>query len=59
MSPMGRPTKLDCKKDFMLRVRVTSEFNKALDEYCEKNNVTKSEVTIKGISNVIGYDKKE
>lgn len=39
---MGRPT--DNPKDYMLRVRMDSETLKKLDECCEHENLTRSEV---------------
>ena len=54
MSPRtGRP-KSEITKDTVIRCRVTKELNSRLEKYCKDHNVTKSEVIIKGISQIIG-----
>ena len=53
MSPRtGRP-KADNTKDVVIRCRVSKEFNKKIEEYCEKHGVTKTDVIIKGIEVII------
>lgn len=54
MSPRtGRP-KSENTKDAVIRCRVTKELNEQLENYCKNNNVTKSEIMIKGIKQIIG-----
>ena len=40
-------------KDTVIRCRVTNEFNQRLEEYCKRENVTKSEVIVKGVEKII------
>lgn len=49
MSPRtGRP-KADNPKRNDVKVRLDDETSKKLDEYCEKNNITRAEAIRKGI----------
>ena len=53
MTPkIGRPP-LSNPNSKNLTIRLNGELLKRLDEYCEKNNVTKGEVVRKGINAVI------
>ncbi len=52
MPRTGRP-KADNPRDVTIRCRVTTELNKRLEKYCKENNVTKSNVMVKGIESVI------
>ena len=49
MSPRtGRP-KVDEPKDIRFSIRIDDDTNKKLDDYCEKNGITKAEAIRKGI----------
>lgn len=53
MSPRtGRP-KVNNPKTIEVKARIDEKTDKKLTEYCEKNNVTKTEVVRKGIEMVI------
>ncbi len=57
MSPRtGRP-KAENPLTVEVKARIDIETNKRLNEYCERNNTTRTEVVRKGIEQVIG--KKE
>lgn len=57
MSPRtGRP-KAENPLTIEVKARIDFETNKRLNEYCEQNNTTRTEVVRKGIEKVIG--KKE
>ena len=45
---MGRP-KTDNPKTIEVKARIDEKTNKILMEYCEKNNMTKTDVVRKGI----------
>ena len=44
----GRP-KVDEPKDIRFSIRIDDDTNKKLDDYCEKNGITKAEAIRKGI----------
>lgn len=48
MSPVGRP-KADKPKDIRYSIRLDAETEKKLQEYCEKNKITKGEAIRRGI----------
>lgn len=48
----GRP-KTGNAKEIVLRCRISDDLHKRLTEYCERNNVTKTEVITKGVESVI------
>ena len=53
MSPRtGRP-KTGNAKDVVIRCRISKELNERIEQYCKENNVTKTDVMIKGIETVI------
>ena len=57
MSPRtGRP-KAENPLTVEVKARIDVETNKRLNEYCQRNNTTRTEVVRKGIEEVIG--KKE
>lgn len=57
MSPKtGRP-KTDNPKDIRFSIRLDGETGKKLDDYCEKNNVSKGEAVRKGLK--LLFSKKE
>lgn len=41
------------RKDVVIRCRVTKEFDKALEKYCNEHNTTKTVVMIEGIKKII------
>ena len=49
---IGRP-KIETPKDAIIKCRVTSEFSKRLDEYCKENNVSKTDVIVRGVEIII------
>lgn len=57
MSPRtGRP-KAENPKDIRYSVRLDAETEKALEEYCDKNNITKGEAIRRGIHLLLGKKK--
>ena len=57
MSPRtGRPT--DNPKPFRIGVRLDRETKEALDQYCEREQVTYSEAVKKGIMKLAPKEKK-
>lgn len=48
----GRP-KSDNSKDITIRCRIGKDLNDKLNDYCKRNNVTKTAVMIQGIKDVI------
>lgn len=56
-SKMGRPT--DDPKTVVIRCRVTKDFNDKLEEFCTKNQTTKSNIIVESISEKIGYKKEK
>lgn len=52
MAKMGRP-KADKPKDTFLQIRITKEESEKFNEYCKKNDTTKSKVLIKFIRSLI------
>lgn len=55
-SKMGRPT--ESPKDYMLRVRMDQETLEKLDECCEAEKLSRSEVVRRGIQEHYGRLKK-
>ena len=55
VAKLGRPTSTD-PKDFMLRVRLDKETLRKLDEICEKDGLSRSQVVRNGIE--LQYGKK-
>ena len=53
---IGRPT--ESPKDYMLRVRLDKEILQKLDECCEDQGLTRSEVVRKGIEEQHDKTKK-
>lgn len=59
MSAMKKGTKLtNNPKDYMLRVRLDNETVNKLDEVCEKESLTRSEVVRRGIEEQYQKTKK-
>lgn len=56
MTPMGRP-RVDNPNTINLTVRINSELNEKLNNYCKKNNLTKGEVVRQGIMNIVEKEK--
>ena len=52
MTPMGRP-RIDNPNTINLTVRINSELNEKLVEYCKEHNLTKGEVVRQGIINIV------
>ena len=58
MSPRkGRP-KADNPKTIEVKARIDEKTNDKLNEYCEKHNVTRTDVVRKGIENVLENEKE-
>lgn len=53
----GRP-KLENPKTVEVKARIDAETNEALIKYCEKYNVTRTDVVRKGIRCVLDNEKK-
>lgn len=59
MSPRtGRP-KAEKPKIIEVKARIDEETNNRLVDYCNKNNVSRTDVVRKGINLVLGEIKKE
>ena len=59
MAALKKGTKLtDNPKDYMLRVRMDAETLKELDAFCEKENLSRSEIVRKGIKEQYAKIKK-
>lgn len=57
MSPRtGRP-KVDEPKDIRFSIRIDNDTNKRLDNYCEKNRITKAEAIRQGIHLLLSQKK--
>ncbi len=57
MSPRtGRP-KAENPKDIRYSIRLDAETEKAIEEYCNKNNITKGEAIRRGINLLLGKKK--
>lgn len=57
MSPRtGRP-KAENPKDIRYSIRLDAETEKELEEYCNKNNITKGEAVRRGIHMLLGKKK--
>ncbi len=54
---MGRP-KVDKPKTIEVKARIDEETNDRLVKYCEKHNVSRTEVVREGIEKVIGNEKE-
>ena len=58
MSPRtGRPKTL-VPKTIEVKARIDVKTNEKLNQYCEKHNVTKTEVIRKGINSVLENEKE-
>ncbi len=57
VAPRGRPVS-DNPKDFMLRVRLDKETLQQLDECCEAEQLSRSEIVRKGIREQYSRIKK-
>ena len=53
---MGRP-KSDNPKSIEVKVRIDEQTNRKISDYCDENNVSRSDVLREGINMVL--DKKE
>lgn len=53
MKKIGRP-KSENPKDIEVKVRIESDINKALLEYCKKENITRAEAIRRGIRKILG-----
>lgn len=52
---VGRPkASADAKKDIRFSIRLDVKTNKALQEYCKRNSVTKGEAIRQGINLLLG-----
>lgn len=58
VAKQGRPVS-ENKKDYMLRVRMDKETLSKLDECCEVEGKTRSEIVRQGIEEQFGKIKKE
>lgn len=57
MSPRtGRP-KVNEPKDIRFSIRIDDDTNRKLDDYCEKNEITKAEAIRKGIHLLLSQKK--
>lgn len=57
-SRTGRPKALS-PKTIEVKARIDEETNEKLNRYCEKYNVTRTDVVRKGIENVLGKEKEQ
>jgi hypothetical protein len=58
MSPRtGRPKALQ-PKTIEVKARIDEKTNDRLNQYCEKHNVTRTDVVRKGIENVLDKEKE-
>ena len=58
MSPRtGRPKALS-PKTIKVKARIDEKTNDKLNQYCEKHNVTRTDVVRKGIENVLENEKE-
>lgn len=58
MSPRtGRPKALS-PKTIEVKARIDKKMNEKLNRYCEKHNVTRTDVVRKGIENVLDNEKE-
>ena len=58
MSPRtGRPV-IGLRKDIDIKVRIDKEMNEKLLEYCEQNNITRTEAIRQGICLLLSTEKK-
>ena len=58
MSPRtGRPKVLS-PKTIEIKARIDEKTNDMLNQYCEKHNVTRTDVVRKGIETVLGNEKE-
>ena len=56
-SQYGRRTMV--RKDEVVRCRIDSDLNRALEQYCKEHHTTKSRVIIRSIKETIEYNRKE
>ena len=56
-SRTGRPKALS-PKTIEVKARIDEKTNERLNRYCEKYNVTRTDVVRKGIENVLGKEKE-
>lgn len=58
MSPRtGRPKVLS-PKTIEIKARIDKKTNDRLNQYCEKHNVTRTDVVRKGIETILGNEKE-
>lgn len=53
MKKIGRP-KSENPKDIEVKVRIESDINNELLEYCKKENITRAEAIRRGIRKILG-----